>query len=136
EATREWAAREEPRLRVRIPATDPSLDRAAERLRARKPDKCGTPEETRVFAADPLRFAACLVALGEADATVGGAVNTTADVLRAALWAVGPAPGITTVSSSMYMVTEPFGVLTFTDAGVVQYPTTEQLADIAVAASR
>jgi phosphotransacetylase len=27
-----------------------------------------------------------------------------ADVLRAALWAVGPAPGVRTVSSAFYMV--------------------------------
>ena len=64
----------------------------------------------------------------QADATVGGAVRTTADVLRAALWAVGPAAGITTVSSAMYMVTDA-GVITFTDAGVVQYPTAAQWAN-------
>jgi phosphate acetyltransferase len=42
-----------------------------------------------------------MVALGEVDGSVAGAVNTApADVLRAALWCVGPDDGIRTVSSS------------------------------------
>jgi phosphate acetyltransferase len=134
--TAEWAARHAPGVTVRVPATDPGLEAVAEHLRLRKPDKAPTPDAARAAAADPLRFAAGLVAIGEADATVGGAVHTTADVLRAALWAVGPAPGITTVSSAFYMVTPAHGVLTFTDCGVVQYPTAGQLADIALVAVR
>ena len=134
--TATWAHAQAPGVLVRDPAADPERERVAAYLLARRAEKAGgTLEAERRFAAEPLLFAASLVALGEADATVGGAVATTAHVLRAALWAVGPAPGITTVSSSFYMVTGE-GVLTFADCGVVQYPDAPQLAGIALAAAR
>ena len=136
DATASWAAREAPLVSVRVPEGDPDLPRVAALLAERKPEKVADRRAGLELARDPLRFAAGLVALGEADATVGGAAHTTADVIRAALWAVGPAPGIRTVSSCFYMVTPAAGVLTFADCGVVQYPTAEQLAEIAVAAAR
>ena len=135
EDTASWAVRAAPGVAVRIPALDPSLARAADLLAERKPQAVQGRDDARRLAADPVRFAACLVALEEADASVAGACATTAEVLRAALWAVGTAPGVTTVSSCFYMVTPAHGVLTFTDCGVVRYPTAEQLAEIAAAAA-
>ncbi|MEQ9398534.1 MAG: phosphate acyltransferase [Longimicrobiales bacterium] len=99
------------------------------------------PAEGRAAAADPLLQAALMVRTGEAHGSVAGCVRTTADVVVAALWGVGTAEGIRTVSSSFYMAF-PVGhgrgpsVLTFTDAGVVPEPTAEQLTEIAVAAAR
>src|SRR5262249_30288126 len=67
-----------------------------------------TKEECKTILHTPLHYADAMVALGQADGCVAGAVHTTGDVLRASLWLVGPADGVRTVSSAFYMVVDSF----------------------------
>ncbi len=100
-----------------------------------------TEREARERVLEPLIRGALMVRFREVHGSVAGAVHTTADVLRAAIWCVGTDDGIKVVSSAFYMVVPPFRtrepeVLTFTDGAVVLEPTGPQLAQIAAAAAR
>ena len=122
------------------PLTDARRPRVVDAIVGGRGKRIISPAEAETLALTPLYFADALVAFGDADGCVAGAIHTTADVLRAALRLIGPATGVTTVSSAFYMVTPPFRndaeeVLTFADCAVVVAPTPAQLADIAIAAA-
>jgi phosphate acetyltransferase len=117
------------------PAGDARLARAGAGLARRLAPRNLAANELARRLADPLHLAAALVASGDADAAVMGAVATTADTLRAALAAVGTAPGLSLVSSCFLMTLPDGRALVYSDCGVVPNPTADELAEIAVAAA-
>jgi len=126
-------------------ATCPASDEYAIHYLKHRQSKLGvgavTPAEAAESARRPLYFAALMVAAGHADGSVGGAVNTTAKTIRAALACVGPAPGISTVSGVFFLCVEDRGqgvdgVLALADCAMVVDPTPSEIADIAIATAR
>ncbi len=89
------------------PGRLPRVEDVAALLRERRPDKVPDDARAAELASNPIVCAVGLVALGEADAAVAGATCPTAEVVRSALWLLGAAPGIETVSSAFYMYLPP-----------------------------
>jgi phosphate acetyltransferase len=119
---------------VPILLTEPHPDsNLAEHYFERRRHKSGlTLEDAERIAAQPLYRAALMVACGQAEGCVGGAVNTTSETVRAAIHCIGLAPGAKLLSSSFLMALE-HGLMVFADCGIVVAPDAGQLATIAIA---
>src|SRR5437868_3846254 len=120
------------------PETAPAASKYAALYYERRRAKGITQMEAAAIARRPLYFAALMVAAGDADGSVGGAANTTAETVRAALHAVGAKPGVRLVSSVFIMAVHNRefghkGLFSFADCAIVIEPTSSQLAEIAIA---
>ena len=94
---------------------------------------------------DPLYFGVALLKDDKADGMVAGAINSTANVLRAALQIVGTAKDAKIVSSCFLMVVPESeyglkfgtsGIFVFSDCALIQEPSSEELAQIATQSAK
>src|SRR5206468_3187888 len=120
------------------PAGSGKLKPYAQRLYELRRSRGMTEPEALQTAGLPRFFADLMVAAGDADGSVGGALTTTADTVRAALWTLGLAPGFSLLSSFFVMVSPQKnlgadGACLFADCAVVPQPSPAQLAEIALA---
>lgn len=95
-----------------------------------------TPEKAEQLLKDPLYFGVMMVKTNRANGMVAGAANATANVLRPSLQILKTAPGTKLVSAFFVMVVPNCefgenGTFIFSDCGLCQNPTPDELATIA-----
>lgn len=131
---------DDPMIAVEDPQTSSLTDEFAQTYFDLRKHKGVSEDIAAIQARDPLVFAAMMVRNGHADGTVGGAVATTSDTVRAALQIIGKAKDAPLVSSFFLMAMpegHPSGrsAMIFGDCGLVIDPDAEELAAIAVASA-
>ncbi len=91
-----------------------------------------TRQKATALVKKPLYFAMMLLKNNLADGLVAGACNTTADVLLPALQIIKAKQNKSVVTGSTLMIKNDCKPLLFGDVSLIENPTTDQLAEIAI----
>lgn len=126
---------------VHDPATSDLTEEFAQTYFELRQHKGVDPTKARAAVESPPVYAAMLVRSGRATGTVGGAVHTTGDIVRAAIQVIGMAPDAGMVSSFFLMYppasAQPGArAMLYSDCGLVIDPSADELSKIAVASAK
>ena len=91
-----------------------------------------TLKEANAMVKTPIYFANMLLYNNMADGIVAGAKYSTADILRPALQIIKTKPGKSIVTGNMLMLKKGCEPMLFADVSLMENPTCEQLAEIAI----
>lgn len=135
-ALREAGTNEGKGITIRDPSDCDLTDELAKTYHDLRSKRGVTEEQAAQAVLDPVVYSALLVRHDHAHGTVGGAVNTTGDIVRAAIQMIGKAPDAALVSSFFLMYppenAAPGGrPMLYSDCGLVINPSSEELASIA-----
>lgn len=122
------------KLQVYKPSEHPKFGEYAERFHMERHRKGVTLDEARKTMNDPLYYASMMAHMGDVDGLVTGSTQNYADAVRPILKTVGA--GRKGIASGLNIVLIRDKVLFFADTSVNIDPTAEQLANIAIHASK
>lgn len=119
----------------------PKIGEYVDKLYELRKNKGITKEDAIKLLQDKIYFGVMMVKLGDADGLVSGAIHSTADILRPALQIIKTKPEINSVSSFFIMESNnkkigEDGVFVFSDCGLIEIPTEEQLFQIATMSAK
>ena len=107
------------------------LESYAEALYELRKHKSVTREMARDLMLDPVHYATMMVQQGDADGFVSGSTHSTAETLGPVLRVIKTREGVS-LASSIFFMCMPDHVLVYGDCALVENPTAEQMADIAI----
>lgn len=125
------------KVKIVDPETDANFDKYVEVLVECRKSKGMTKEEAeKILKTSYTYYGVVMVKAGDVDGMVSGACHSTADTLRPSLQILKTAPGTKLVSSFFIMVVPDCelganGTFVFSDCGLNQNPSSEELAAIA-----
>jgi phosphate acetyltransferase len=118
-------------VRIVDPLTSPDFEKYVDRYFELRHHKNITMGEATEVMKKPIFFGTMMVHMDDADGLVSGSIHSTAATIKPALQIIKTKPDLSKVSSIFFMVIED-RVLVFGDCAIVEYPTPEELAEIAV----